>query len=215
MQDGGERSRKTQRLVNLSSLLQLEQTSAAAVEARQPDFVRRFTIAWTGWLKMLCGPLQPVVIAQVVPAYSVAEQAALAQDRHDVLGEQVEPAGQPGRHHVEAIGGAILEPGLDIVGDLSGGAGDHPLAARTGEALHELTDGRLLAIDDVDHELEAAGHAARAAGVDQMARERAIQVEAGEVEADHLAKLRQRVFRLDQIVELVLQAVGFDLRAGR
>ena len=47
-----------------------------------------------------------------------------------------------------------------------------------------------------------------------MARERAVEVEAGKIEPDHLAELGQRVFRLDQLVELVLQAVGLDLCAG-
>jgi len=44
----------------------------------------------------------------------VTEKAALAQDRHDLLGEDVESAGQKGRHDVEAVGGAVLEPGLDV-----------------------------------------------------------------------------------------------------
>ena len=164
--------------------------------------------------KTLAGLRQAVVVAQGLAGVVLAEQAALAQDRHHLLGENVEAAGQPGRHDVEAVGGAVLEPGLDIVRDLLRRSGDHPMAARAGQALHQLADGRLLAIDDVDHELEAAGDAAGAFGIDQVPREGAVEVEAGEIEADHLAELGQRIFRLDQLVELVLQAVGLDLRAG-
>lgn len=81
------------------------------------------------------------------------------------------------RHDVEAVGRAILEPGLDVVGDLFRRTGDHPMAACASQALHELADRRLLTVDDVDHQLETAGDAVRAADVDQMTRKGTIEVE--------------------------------------
>jgi hypothetical protein len=88
------------------------------------------------------------------------------------------------------------------------------MAASTSQPLHQLADGRLFAIDDVDDELEAAGDAAGTLGIDQVPREGAVEVEAREIEPDHLAQLGQRIFRLDQLIELVLQAIGLGLRAG-
>ena len=76
------------------------------------------------------------------------------------------PPGQPGRHDVEAIGCTVLEPSLDVVGDLFRRSGNHPMAAGAGQTLNELAKRRLLAIDDIHHQLETAGDAMRAAGVD-------------------------------------------------
>src|SRR5207302_4616565 len=114
---------------------------------------------------------QAVVIAQGLAGVLLAEQAALAQDRHHLFGENVESARQPGRHNVEAVGRAVLEPGLEVVRDLFRRPSDHPMAASTGQPLHQLADGRLFAIDDVDDELETAGNAAGTLGIDQVARE--------------------------------------------
>ncbi|WP_283843481.1 hypothetical protein [Bradyrhizobium canariense] len=50
------------------------------------------------------------------------------------------------------------------------------MTARTGHSLHQLTKGRLLAIDDIDHQLEAAGDAVRAAGIDQMTGKGIVEV---------------------------------------
>ena len=55
----------------------------------------------------------------------------------------------------------------------------------------QLADGRLLAIGDVDHGLEAAGDAMGVFRVDQVPREGAVEVKAGEIEPDHLAELGQ------------------------
>ena len=59
-----------------------------------------------------------------------AEQAALLQDRHDLIGEGVELAGEEGRHDVEAVGGAGLEPIFQHVGDLGRTADQQQVAAR-------------------------------------------------------------------------------------
>ena len=61
---------------------------------------------------------QAEVLAQGRPLVLAPEQPAVLQDRHDVVDEDVEPARQVRRHDVEAVGGALLEPGLDLVGDL-------------------------------------------------------------------------------------------------
>jgi len=61
-------------------------------------------------------PAQAIVVAQRRARVVVTEQTALAQDWHDLLGEDVEATGQPRRHDVEAVSRAVLEPGLDVVG---------------------------------------------------------------------------------------------------
>src|SRR3954464_2672555 len=85
------------------------------------------------------------------------------------------------------------------------------MAACACEPLDQLPDGQLLAIDDVDHELETAGYAARTVGLDQMAREGPVEIKARKIEAEHLAQLHERVVRLDQVVELLLKSVGLGL----
>jgi hypothetical protein len=127
------------------------------------------------------GPVQTVMIAQRLAGVFGAEQPALAQYWNDLLGEQVESARQPRRHDIESVRSSVFEPSLDVVGDLFRRSGDHPMAARAGKALHQLSDGRLLAIDDADDEFEAACNAAGAVRVDQMPRERTVEVEAGEI----------------------------------
>jgi len=47
-----------------------------------------------------------------------------------------------------------------------------------------------------------------------MARHGTVEIVAGEIDADHLAQLCQGIFRLDQLIELVLEAVGLGLRAA-
>jgi hypothetical protein len=58
------------------------------------------------------------------------------------------------------------------------------------------------------------GDSARARCVDQIAGNGAIEIVAGEVEADHLTQLRQGEFGLNQLVEFVLEAVRLGLRAA-
>lgn len=67
----------------------------------------------------------------------------LAQDPDDLLGEEIEAAGQPRRHDVEAVCRAVIEAGLDVIGNRVRRTGDHPVATRAGEAPHELPDRRL------------------------------------------------------------------------
>src|SRR5450755_2035417 len=47
-----------------------------------------------------------------------------------------------------------------------------------------------------------------------MPREGTVEVEARKIEPDHLPELGQRILRLDQIVEFLLQAIGLRLRAA-
>lgn len=64
----------------------------------------------------------------------VPEQAALTQDRYDLLGEAIEAAGQPRRHDVEAVRGAVVEPDLDT---RQSAGRQSTSATRAGEALHD------------------------------------------------------------------------------
>ncbi len=82
----------------------------------------------------------------------LAEQAALAQDR-------ARPARRRCRKPPGSQGGMTLKPSAApssnqvwmLSAIFSGGAGNDPVAARAGEALHQLADGRFLAIDNVDN----------------------------------------------------------------
>ncbi|OWK21495.1 hypothetical protein AJ88_24095 [Mesorhizobium amorphae CCBAU 01583] len=59
--------------------------------------------------------------------------------------------------------------------------------------------------------METAARAALALDVDQLARKWPIQIVAGKVGVDDTAQLVQRIFRLRQLVELVMQRAGFRL----
>ena len=159
------------------------------------------------------GALEAEVVAQRGSCVLRAEQPASAQDRHDLLDEHLDPSGQPRRHHVEAVGGAGLGPLLDRVGDLVGRAGDDPVAARTGEPVAQLAERGVLALDDVEHELEAAALAALLVGVDDLARERLVEVVRRQVDAGQPVELGERVPRLGEVVELLVQVLGL-LRRG-
>ena len=74
-------------------------------------------------------PRQAEMVAQRRAVVLAAEQAALLQDRHHEIDEIVEAFGEVGRHDVEAIGGALLEPVLQRVGDRLRRAAQHPVAA--------------------------------------------------------------------------------------
>ena len=69
---------------------------------------------------------EAIMVAQGLAGIFFAKQPALSQDRHHLFSENVEPAGQPGRHDVEAVGGTVLEPGLDVVRDLFRRSGNLP-----------------------------------------------------------------------------------------
>ena len=86
----------------------------------------------------MSGAFQTKVIAQGRAGVVGAEQAALLQDRHDPVGEGVELAWEEGRHDVEAIGGAGLEPVFQDVGNLRRTADQQQVAARGGDAMVEL-----------------------------------------------------------------------------
>ena len=58
-----------------------------------------------------------------------------------------------------------------------------------------VADGRLLAIDESTTSLSGWRRRGRFR-IDQVPRERAVEVEAREIEPDHLAELGQRIFRL-------------------
>lgn len=58
-----------------------------------------------------------------------AEEASGLEDRDYLVYEDLEARREDGRHDVEAVGGACLEPVLDGVGDLFRGAGEGSVAA--------------------------------------------------------------------------------------
>src|SRR5690606_29754898 len=62
---------------------------------------------------MRSGKTEP--IAQRAALVLRAEQAATLQLRHDECREVFETRRQQGRHHVEAVGGTLLEPELQLI----------------------------------------------------------------------------------------------------
>src|ERR1700744_2444379 len=78
------------------------------------------------------GAREAEVLAQRAAFISGAKNATLLQERHDAIGKILQAARQNVGHQVKAIGGAGVEPMLDVVGDLLLGPDDHtvPAAAR-------------------------------------------------------------------------------------
>ena len=101
----------------------------------------RFGGVLTGRRESALRAAQSIVVAQRMSAVLGAEQAAALQDRHHLGDEVLQPAGQVGRHHVESVGGAGLEPLLQIVGDLLGGAGEGAVSTSAAEFGDQLADG--------------------------------------------------------------------------
>src|SRR5699024_9776188 len=59
---------------------------------------------------------QPQVLPQRGPLVLAAEASAPLQHGHDLVDEVLDPAGEGGRHEVEAVGRARVDPPLDLVG---------------------------------------------------------------------------------------------------
>ena len=90
---------------------------------------------WTGGGGVLAGRAARARSARAAccRSYSVRNSPRSLQDRDHVVDERVEARRQQRRHDVEAVGGAVLEPLLDLVGDLLGRADDDPVPAAAGE----------------------------------------------------------------------------------
>src|SRR6202012_3715506 len=78
-------------------------------------------------------PLEPVVLAQRRPLLLAAEEAALLEDRDDLVAKDLELVGDRRRHVVEAVGGAVHKPGLEVVGHLLGRPHHRAVTAPAGE----------------------------------------------------------------------------------
>jgi len=67
-----------------------------------------------------------------------AEDAAPLKNGHDAIDEVLQAVRQRVRHQVEAVGSAALEPMLDVVGDLFGGADDDAVPAAAGQCADQF-----------------------------------------------------------------------------
>ena len=80
--------------------------------------------------------------AQRLALICATENASLLKNRHDTLRKGFETIGQNVRHQIEAIGGAVFEPVLDVIGDLLRRAYDHAMPAaarqRTNQLAHRI-----------------------------------------------------------------------------
>src|SRR5262249_11845669 len=117
---------------------------------------------WRAWLRAAAVAEEPVLrprqaeILPQRPAFVVApEQAAPLQFRHHAVDEVVEPAGQVGELHREAVGAFGGEPFLHLVGD-GLGRPDHGEAGKAAETLGELSDGEVFPPRQVDRPLPPA-----------------------------------------------------------
>ena len=88
------------------------------------------------------------------------------------------------------------------------------MPSRTGQAIDQLAQCQVLAINNVDDQLEATGLTFTAVEVDQVPRKRRVQVMPGQVDPQHAAQLTQRDMRQDQLIELIEFALGFSFAAG-
>ena len=78
------------------------------------------------------------MVTQRVALIIFAEQPTLFEDRHDPVDEVVEPAIQPWRHDIEAIGRTLTEPGLYPVRHLFRRSGNHLVAAPAGKPVQPI-----------------------------------------------------------------------------
>ncbi len=80
-----------------------------------------------------------------------AEHSTTLQDRHDLVDEDLERAGQVGRHDVETVRGAYLEPCDDAIGDVFRCADDRAVTAGPGQPVQQLAQRQTrLALDEVE-----------------------------------------------------------------
>ena len=81
------------------------------------------------------------------------EDPTRLQNRHDPVDEHLEPSGQIGRHDVEAVRGALVEPFGQLVRDLLRCPGKCPMPTATAEFADQFTDGEVFALRKVFDEL--------------------------------------------------------------
>ncbi len=143
-----------------------------------------------------------------------AEQPAPLEDRHHLVDEGGEAVRGNRRHDVEAVGGALLDPAFDMVGDRFRGAGQHLVAAPAGEAAQQLAQRRALALDQSEDHLRAALRPLhRLRPREGVERDRLVQREEAEVEAvEALRQMLEADHRQGEVVQLLFQRVGLRLR---
>lgn len=96
------------------------------------------------------------MIAQRAPGIFTPEHATSLQLRHDMRGHIGQATGQMRHQHVEAIGSALFEPGLQLVGDPRGRADQAVMAAPARDTPAELGDAQLLLSRQFGEQLLAA-----------------------------------------------------------
>src|SRR5215510_15836099 len=73
-------------------------------------------------------PCKPIMLAQRLALVRCTEKSAPLQYRYHLRAEHVQHRRQQWRHDVEAVGGAVLEPVFDQIGDLLGRSGGGEMA---------------------------------------------------------------------------------------
>ncbi|GAA3310975.1 hypothetical protein GCM10020295_79470 [Streptomyces cinereospinus] len=135
------------------------------------------------------------------------------QDRYDVIDEVLQAARQKRRHDVEAVGGALGEPLLDLVGCLLGSAGEDAVAASGAEAGDELTQGEAVTAGEFGDEREAALVAVDVPFLGQLGQW-PVQRQSAQIGAEHPGQLGQPVLRDLEVRQLLLQCAGLGLRGA-
>jgi hypothetical protein len=151
------------------------------------------------------------VLPQGLAGVLGAEQPAPAEDRDHVIGECLEAGGQRGGHHVEAIGGALVEPVLDGVRDLLRGAGEGPVPPAAAEPPDQLADGQLLPLGQVGDQLRAALCPLDQRPAEHLGGQRPVQLQQARRHLQRLGQLGEPVGRGDQLFQLVAERMGLSL----
>src|SRR5439155_22693275 len=99
---------------------------------------------------------QAVMLAQHRSLVFSAEQPPLLEDRDHLGAKHVKLRRQQWRHNIEPVGRTVLEPVLDKIGDLVGGAGGDVMPARAGKISEQLAQCRLVAPHQTDDDFGAA-----------------------------------------------------------
>ena len=159
-------------------------------------------------------PRQVVMRAQRLPRIGFADQALAAQQGHNVADEDVEHGRQHGRHQVEAVCCAAMEPVHHQVGDLLGRAGRDEVPPRAGQIAEELPQRRLFSPDKADDDFRPAARCLQGRGIREVLGGQG-RVERQVREVMSAKPARQALaadFRVAQVVEFTREALRLGLR---
>lgn len=177
------------------------------VIAAQPAEARPRRAGKASWSRV---PLVAKVAAQRGRGVLGPVQTPALQDRHHVVGEQLDRAGQDGRLQGEPVTGSLGQPALDQVGELLGRPGELQAAGQAGELLSELPE-RPAGLLGPPREIVGTAGAVR--GRDGLLGERAVGIDQRGVEPGVVGQVAPPELGVDPVLQGGPQGQGLGFRA--